>query len=93
MKTNRDDTKNIEAKRLEQIRYIMEHWDELPEGLQHRELQHRRLEHRRMQHRRMQHRALQHRESQRRRLQHRGLEQIFFQCGMLQYRRAEDHAV
>ena len=36
MKTNRDDTKNIEAKRLEQIRYIMEHWDELPEGLQGR---------------------------------------------------------
>ena len=36
MKTNRDDTKNIEAKRLEQIRYIMEHWDELPEGHQGR---------------------------------------------------------
>ena len=30
MKTNRDDTKNIEAKRLEQIRYIMEHWGRTP---------------------------------------------------------------
>lgn len=36
MKNNRDDTKTIEAKRLEQIHYIMEHWDELPERFQGR---------------------------------------------------------
>lgn len=36
MKFNRDGIKNTETKRLEQISYIMEHWDELPEGLQGR---------------------------------------------------------
>lgn len=36
MKTERDGVKNIEAKRLEQIRYIMEHWDELPERIKGR---------------------------------------------------------
>ena len=34
MKTNRDEPKSKEAKRMEQIAFIMEHWDELPERLQ-----------------------------------------------------------
>lgn len=34
MKTKRDDTKTLEGNRLEQIRYIMEHWDDLPERIQ-----------------------------------------------------------
>lgn len=34
MKTNRESTKAREMKRREQINYIMEHWDELPENAQ-----------------------------------------------------------
>lgn len=33
MKKNRDVPTNKEEKRIEQLRYIMEHWDELPETL------------------------------------------------------------
>ncbi|WP_313181245.1 hypothetical protein [Lacrimispora sp.] len=36
MTNRRDNTRKNEAKRLEQIKFIMEHWDELPERIQGR---------------------------------------------------------
>lgn len=34
MKDNREAKVTKEEKRIEQLRYIMEHWDELPESMQ-----------------------------------------------------------
>lgn len=34
MKDNRDVPESKEQKRIEQLRYIMKHWDELPETMQ-----------------------------------------------------------
>lgn len=34
MKDRRDDPMTKEQRRTEQLRYIMEHWDELPETMQ-----------------------------------------------------------